>query len=372
MRAFLFSRRRILFLASTLTVGVMISGVFAASNFALNSGDAVNLVAGSQRVTTCDNDVFINPPGVTFDSVQQKYLLTTISVSQVSQQSPSGCGNWIMELAVGYQGGYQMTSWAIPSSSVDSTFYFGGTNTGAGMAKSALNAIDPALIQNIALQMYPGVSCADGGSCAVGDTGPGGGVVVYVSATPITLQGAGKTVTRIEMAPNSWGGATYPTDPALQMCEPYNGGGPLWTGSKPGGWSGYSNVSLPSGLGYGLSNTNKLLTYNTATVSCALGSQAASVARNYSGGGFNDWFLPSADELNIICRYANTLDMTSTAACTAGTVRPGFISTANPNWWSSSIYGSQENVTIRIRNATGAYSHSSQSNVSSIRPIRMF
>ena len=348
------------------------SGVFAASNFALNSGNPVNLAAGSQRVTTCDNDVFIDPPGITFDSAQQKYLLTTISVSQVSQQSPSGCGNWIMELAVGYQGGYQMTSWAIPSSAIDSTFYFGGSTSGSGMAKSALSPIDPALVQNIALQMYPGVGCADGGPCAVGDTGPGGGVVVYVSATPITLQGSGRTVTRIEMAPNNWGGTTYPTDPALQMCEPYNGGGPLWTGTKPGGWSGYSNVSLPSGLGYGLSNTNKLLTYNTSGVSCALGSQAAAVARNYSGGGLNDWFLPSADELNIVCRYANTLDMTSTAACTAGTVRPGFISTANPNWWSSSIYGSQENVTIRIRNATGAYSHSSQSNVSSIRPIRMF
>jgi hypothetical protein len=71
MKAFISNRRRILILASILTVGVMISGVFAASNFALNSGDAVNLVAGSQRVTTCDNDVFINPPGVTFDSVQQ-------------------------------------------------------------------------------------------------------------------------------------------------------------------------------------------------------------------------------------------------------------------------------------------------------------
>jgi hypothetical protein len=265
-----------------------------------------------------------------------------------------------------------MTSWSIPSSAVDSTFYFGGINSGSGMAKTVLTPIDPTQIQNIAIQMYPGKSCADGGDCAVGDTGPGGGVVIYVASSPITLQGAGKTVTRIEMAPNTWGGTTYPSDPALQMCEPYNGGGPLWSGTKPGGWSGYSNVSLPSGLGYGLSNTNKLLTYNTAGVSCALPGQAASVARNYSGGGLTDWFLPSADELNVVCRYANTLDITSTAICTAGTVRPGFISTANPRWWSSSLYADQENITIPIRNATGAYTHTTQSNTTSIRPIRMF
>jgi hypothetical protein len=299
-------------------------------------------------------------------------MVTTISVSNVSQKSPSGCGNWIMELAASSSSGLQITSWSIPSSAIDTPFYFGGTLTGTNMAKTTLTPIDPTKITTIALQLYPGISCADGGTCSVGDIGPGGGTVIYVSTTPITLQGTGKSVRRIEMAPNTWGGTTYPTDPSLQMCEAYNGGGPLWTGSKPGGWLGYENVSLPSGLGYGLSNTNKLLTFNSSGVSCALSSQAAYVAKNYSGGGLSDWFLPSADELNIVCRYANSLDMTSTSICTSGTVRPGFISTANPNWWTSSINVSQTNTTIRIRNATGSYTYSSQSNTNSVRPIRMF
>jgi hypothetical protein len=207
----------------------------------------------------------------------------------------------------------------------------------------------------------------------VGDTGPGGGKVIYVSATPITLQGQGRTVTRIEIAPNDWGGATYPTDPNLQMCEPHRGGGPLFIGTIYQGWTGYSNVVLPTGLGFGLSNTNKLLTYNTSTVSCALTYQAASVARSYSGGGLSDWFLPSRDELNLVCRYANTLDMTSSSICTAGTVRAGFDATANPSWWSSSIYENQLQYTIKIKAATGSYGiNITQSSSASVRPIRMF
>ena len=219
----------------------------------------------------------------------------------------------------------------------------------------------------------PVASCANGGTCAVGDAGPGGGTVIYVSATPITLQGQGRTVTRIEIAPDNWGGAIYPTDPNLQMCEPYAGGGPLFIGTIYQGWTGYSNVVLPTGLGYGLYNTNKLLTYNTSSVSCALTGQAASVARSYSGGGLSDWFLPSRDELNLVCRYANTLDMTTTAICTAGTVRAGFSGTANPSWWSSSIYADQLQYTIKIRAATGSYGITiTQSSKASVRPIRMF
>jgi hypothetical protein len=174
------------------------------------------------------------------------------------------------------------------------------------------------------------------------------------------------------MAPNTWIGITYATDPNLIMCEPYNNGGPLWTGSRPGGWPGYSNVNLPTGLGYGLENTNKLLTFNTSGVSCALSSQAASVARNYRGNGLTDWFLPSLDELNIVCRYANSLSMTSTAICTAGTVRGGFIDTPNSSWWSSSISNNQLNHVIRIRGADGTSRSSTQSSSSSVRPIRMF
>jgi hypothetical protein len=65
--------------------------------------------------------------------------------------------------------------------------------------------------------------------------------------------------------------------------------------------------------------------------------------------------------------------MTSSSICTAGTVRAGFDATANPSWWSSSIYENQLQYTIKIRTATGGYGiNITQSSSASVRPIRMF
>ena len=339
----------------------MISGVFAASNFALNSGDAVNLGAGSQRVTTCDNDVFINPPGVTFDPVQQKYLLTTISVSQVSQQSPSGCGNWIMELAVGYQGGYQMTSWAIPSSSVDSTFYFGGTNTGSGMAKSALTAIDPALVQNIALQMYPGVSCADGGVCALGDTGPGGGPIIYVAATPFTEPVSGKRYKYIEAAPAYWIPSVI--DPKTAICS---------TTSDLGG------VVLSENIGYAIQNTNTLYANSaclgTSTAPSTLpvnNLKAAPLVRGYG----SDWSIPTYKEAIEMCKFARfgaAVAPTKTNCNDAG-------GNSSPPGWLSSNYATSSKIAIAGQIDTVNFSSGNINNSSApintsypIRAVRYF
>jgi hypothetical protein len=390
-------------LGKFLTLGLLSVVVFInltfASNITLNTGQPIQFGQGIVLTTTCDTYLTVKLTRE-FDTATNSFMVKDLILGDISTKLHSKrlslalrndatdtlltSSNLYFDLDAS---GIVFTSPLAHTDSINytSTSAYGANEIGTSsitftnIRKTDNSKIPADDVSRVLFESSKGggctaptISCANGGTCSVGDTGPGGGPVIYVSATPITLRSAGKTVTRIEMAPNTWIGVTYATDPNIAMCQAYNGGGPLWTGSRPGGWLGYSNVSLPTGLGYGLENTNKLLSFNSSNVSCAEAGQAASVARNYSGGGLNDWFLPSLDELNIVCRYANTLSMTSTAICTSGTVRGGFLDTPNSSWWSSSIYDNQLNYVIRIRGADGTYRFSTQSNTASVRPIRMF
>ena len=59
-------------------------------------------------------------------------------------------------------------------------------------------------------------------------------------------------------------------------------------------WNGTNIVTGATGtaIGTGLTNTNAIIAVQGS------GSYAASIARDYNGGGYTDWFLPSKDELN--------------------------------------------------------------------------
>jgi len=77
----------------------------------------------------------------------------------------------------------------------------------------------------------------------------------------------------LEAAPNTWGGGV--PDPAL-----------VWSGNTN------TNVVTQTGIGTGSANTTAII------ADSATAGRAATAARAYTGGGLNDWFLPSKDELN--------------------------------------------------------------------------
>ena len=108
--------------------------------------------------------------------------------------------------------------------------------------------------------------CAKGGSCVVGDVGPGKGRVFYAARTK---QPWGRY---LEAAPNTW--LTNEGDPNLTWCsDPVT--------SVPG--------TQATGLGDGKANTAAMLAVCT--------TDAAVAASGYRGGGKSDWYLPSRDEL---------------------------------------------------------------------------
>ena len=123
------------------------------------------------------------------------------------------------------------------------------------------------------------LACADGGVCAVGDTGPGGGKVFYVHASGSFACGAtlSSTCKYLEAAPttgtNNWTDATF-------------------------AWSDITNVSVGAdgqgtAIGTGYKNTQAMVAQSSTA------NRAGTIARAYRGPhNLSDWYLPSKNELN--------------------------------------------------------------------------
>lgn len=112
--------------------------------------------------------------------------------------------------------------------------------------------------------------CARGGSCVVGDKGPGGGRVFYAARTQ---QPWGRY---LEVAPRSWN----PSDPDALVT-----------------WCSNVTESLPGTQATGLGSGRA----NTAAMVAGCGPTTAGVlAAAYRGGGKSDWYLPAKDELRVL------------------------------------------------------------------------
>jgi len=137
-------------------------------------------------------------------------------------------------------------------------------------------------------------SSGGGGSVtyAVGDVGPGGGLVFLISG--------GLTY---EMAPKTWG-ANETT--GIEWCSDQ-----------------VNSVTTGIAVGTGSANTLAMVTSASPFVACT--SSAPNAVRTYAGGGFTDWFLPSQDELNEMWLYSQVVGF--------NTATYGF---ASDSYWSSS------------------------------------
>ena len=184
-------------------------------------------------------------------------------------------------------------------------------------------------------------TCATGGECAIGATGPGGGKVFYVAATNFTSTGSdcNTTCKYLEAAPIGWGNlitvvsgettGTPTVDPRLKWCS---------------NTSTLRNATSKTAIGDGRLNT-------TNGVTCSTG--AIYQAEHYAGNGKTDWHLPSKDELNQLYTNKTTVGGFSTDI-----------------YWSSSEYGADGayyqdfHFGVRSGNIKGL--------TYSVRPVRAF
>jgi hypothetical protein len=202
-------------------------------------------------------------------------------------------------------------------------------NSQGVLSAPALNKVTISIprISNVAATTTTTVAltCATGGTCIVGNTGPGGGIVFYVQATGTFNCGAtfSQTCKYLEVAPNTWSGGA--ADPSK-----------LWANSFmdiltiPYDYPAYNYASA---IGLGYKNSEAIVGQGNDTTT------AAGAARAYSGGSQSDWYLPTTAELNLLCQWARGVDQSVTTACTGGTLNTGTGASGGfsyDKYWSSS------------------------------------
>jgi hypothetical protein len=187
-----------------------------------------------------------------------------------------------------------------------------------------------------------GSTCATGGTCHVGDTGPGGGIIVYAAPSVYTWG------QYIEMAPQGWANGlpvntakgevagTSVTDPKVQWCNPVPYTDP---------------TNLSQNIGYGYANTQLMLNNG-----CNGG--AAVIASSYNGGGKSDWFLPDQTTLSTIGAESTTVNALLGIPAT------------NALYWSSHNY-TTTTANYEDLNTTNALS-SDMAVARYVRPVRAF
>lgn len=127
-------------------------------------------------------------------------------------------------------------------------------------------------------------------------------------------------------------------------------------------WAGYSpsqfNIKTYPGIGYGKSNTTQITNFYASS---SLKEYAAKICEDLVLNGYDDWFLPSIDELEQMYLNKNSIG--------------GF----SPNWyWSSSNVPSGANYNQEAGNpkakdfGLGQYSGLPQNALQNVRAIRKF
>ena len=147
------------------------------------------------------------------------------------------------------------------------------------------------------------LTCAQGGVCEVGQTGPGGGKVFYVAGSTFTSTGSdcGTSCRYLEVTTSDLStGIVWSTNTSFCYGAASSVGNQNCQSN-----SVYSNAAgqatsrtASEAIGMGMANTTRIHTRVTAAGDVSLSSYAAGLAWDYSNNGKTDWHLPSKDELN--------------------------------------------------------------------------
>jgi len=316
-------------LSMLIVIGALYLQNTFAANISLGGSSAVEFGQGVQIAAACSgqNTLTLTPKsGFVNATGNGAYYLSSIVVSGV----PSSCQGVDFNISA-YD---STTSTALPifntSKTVATIWNDGGTfKVGSGSSGMTITsgsgtftitfATPVALasaVSRISLQStsHAAYSCALDGICSVGETGTGGGTVFYVSTNYFSAPGAAcdPNCRYLEVAKSGWRGAgagnvndngyagylssTQAVLPAQDFGTP--------SASQVGTYRGASEKNNWF-IGQGFINTKLIAEISGNTSSNSL----AVLVRQFAPTGYSStvgqWFIPSFNELNELCKYAN-------------------------------------------------------------------
>jgi hypothetical protein len=211
----------------------------------------------------------------------------------------------------------------------------------------------------------------------IGDDGPGGGKIFYYSAAGFNCGPTrAATCKYLEAAPPALGLATFDSDTANTTSR-------TWAQNTPVNYqlTTVNNATSPetataTALGWGYRNTRAIILQGNTNPATSAAALADSHTVTVSGVVYDDWYLPSTDELNQMCKWARGItgvNLTNLAkACTGGALNtgPGAAGFAADFYWSSTENDSFSSLSRLFTNGSGAATNKNVSEY--VRAIRAF
>ena len=284
----------VLILCGLIGGGLFIGNTFA-SKITLNGSTPIEFGQGTGLTSACDDQITVMPVSTFVNSNESAaFAVTAINFSGIDS-SAGACASKDFFIHAYYKNG---TS---PENFIDSTNEIIVRDSGRSFSVDAISGLvmlstsndafsltfstthtllDPSRLDTITIESKDHIY-------SVGSEGPGLGTVFYISDTPFAC---GPTLSSqcnaLEYPPTG----VIPTTTARWA--------PLISATTAVG----AGARLTA-IGTGYKNSVSIVHQYTEIDGADQSLYQAGVARSFSGGGLNDWYMPSRDELNELYKY---------------------------------------------------------------------
>jgi hypothetical protein len=353
--------------ALTTSIGVIYStdsnfGTFSTSSTQSNvaSGTHVFTLSGLASTTLYYAKSFIvNKAGTSYGAVVSFTTLAEVPPTKVAITRASVGTGYGLAFTTQPQvtiqdvsGNTVTTSSAVVTATISSGGTLVGTTTATASSGVATfsnlgikGTATPYTITYTVLGLTPATQSVTPTALAIGSTGPGGGKVFYAATSGFACgQTLSETCFYLEAAPR----AASPNDSQATLGWAVSG--------KENSASGATGTAIGSGY----KNTLAIIAQQGNSNDTFASGSGAAWAQNWRGGGLQDWYLGSTDELREINRQFSLFSSESGAW----------------EWWTSTEASATQAYTYNVQNNGGPWSNSKRAggnpNANPIRPIRSF